>query len=369
MRTVLRSLLAAVLVVLASPPLSAQTTVNTTTLSAALGAPAQGVPATLVQVASATNIAAPTATFPGSELFVDQEAMLVTAVSGTTLTVIRGWDRTKTTSHANSAIVYLGPNSGANIGSPFVFTDPPIGTCTLSSEVYGLRINVATGEIWQCTNSQWMNVIDSVQFVGPGNCYYSTSGGTFTAQTNVGVAGNTGLGLINSGGTPPGTPVMQVATTNAGTATNTISCLVPLPTRANAGKGVYVVDATWIYGVQQTALGTQAVVLASGTMNGVLAFGQITLPAAATSETPSTVAQARWDTGTMVLTPTAANFNTATTTAGAFATEKIAPANPVAMATDLTAYYVNFTVLCTATSATTVNVAGVLIHYRTVTGL
>jgi hypothetical protein len=127
---------------------------------------------------------------------------------------------------------------------------------------------------------------------------------------------------------------------------------------------------TWVYGLQQTvANATQVAVEASGTLNGIVAFGKIVVPAAGASETPSTVAQARWDTGTMVLTPAKASFNNGITTTGAFATQKIAPATPVAMTTDATAYYVNFTVLHTATSASTLQVAGAIIHYQFVNGL
>lgn len=355
--TLTRALIVAVTLLTLSASAFAQTyTLNSTTLSAAVASTDSTV--SLTSASAATNSSFGSVAV-GQYLWVDQEFMQITAVSGTTATVQR---RNRPTQHASGQTVYIGS------GSAFQKIDPPIGVCTLANQG-DPWINIISGDTWRCLSSQWLNVVDAYAFVGPGNCYYSTSGGTLTAQTGVGVTGNIGLGLVNAGTTPPGTPVIQIATTTAGTATNTISCLVPVPSRVNPSRGVYVADATWVYGVQQTGLGTQAVVLASGTLNGVAAFGKIVLPALGTSETPSTVAQARWDSGTMVLTPTAANFNVATTTAGAFVTQKIAPGAPVAMTTDLTSYYVNFSVLCTATSATTLNVAGVLIHYYTVTGL
>lgn len=357
------ALLVAALMALAVP-VAAQTTVTQTTLSSSLAAPTQTAPARLAIVASATNITV------GTELFVDEEAMLVTAVNGTNMTVQRGVDGSTVGGHASGQVVYAGPTSGTT-GSPFVFSDPPIGTCTLSNEVYSLRINVTNGRVWQCTNSVWANVVDSYAWIGPGNCYYSTSGGTFVAQTNVGVAGTTPLGLVNSGATLPGTPVMAVSTTNGGTATNTISCMIPVPSRVNTARGVQLVDAVVFYGVGQNAIGStvntpQAVTLSSGQLNGVNVFGKITMPAVGLSETPSTVAQARADSGTLAISPdpTNANFNTATTTAGAFYSIKFTPASPISMTTDLTQYYVNLTLLCQATTATTIYEGGVLVHYR-----
>lgn len=201
-------------------------------------------------------------------------------------------------------------------------------------------------------------------WVSPGNCYFTTSGGTFVAQTGVGVAGATGLSLVASAAGVGVAPVMQIATTNAGTATNTITCLINPPSTVGVtGRGVNLVDATFFYGVQQTGLGAQASVLASGTMNGALVFSKIAFPAAGAGETPSTVAPVRADAGTLVITPVVASFNVATTTAGAFFTAKFAPQTTFSLSTDLTQYYVSLTVLCTATSATTLNTPGVLIHF------
>lgn len=365
-------------------PLFAQTTITQTTLSAALSAPAQGAPNTTVTLASATGVVTPTATATGSELFVDQEAMIVQSlVAGTTTTynVIRGWDGTNAGAtgagiqHASGALVYVGPAAGV-FGSPFVLSDPPVGNCTLSGEVYSLRVNTRNGRVWQCTGSTtaavWMNVVDSYAFIGPGNCWYSIATGTLTTPTYGAVSSTTGLGLTTQIATAPAVPVMQISSTNAGViSTDTLTCAVPIPTRANLSKGVYVVDASFLYGIIGTGgvNATQVAVEASGTMNGGLVFSQVTFPAAGAAETPSTVAPVRWDAGTLVLNPAKAAFNSLVTTAGAFFTQKFTPATPMAMAADFTEYMVSMSVLCNTTQATAIYTAGVLVHYRTLTGL
>lgn len=365
MQTIMKRYLFAPLLVLAlllpTAALAQTFTLNSTTLSSAMTATTNTA---VIASASAATGSSFGSVAVGQWMFIDQETMPITAVSSTTITVTRA--NAGRIGHPSGSVVYIGTSNA------FQHADPKLGVCAAASQG-DPYINVENGRIWRCLGTQWLNVVDSFQFVGPGNCYYSTTGGTLatpTAVTNVGVYEVKSNGLINSSATAPGTPVMQVATTNSGTATNTISCAVPTPSRANPSRGVYVADATWVYGVQQTDVNaTQVAVEASGTMNGIVAFGKIAFPTAAASETSSTLAQARWDAGTMVLTPAKASFNNAVTTAGRFYSQKIAPATAVAMTTDLTGYYVNLTILCTATSATSIQVAGVLIHYQTVTGM
>lgn len=356
-------LLGTLIALVGAVPVAAQTYVlNSTTLNGNVGATDTTWTLTSTAAASGSTFGAVQA---GQYIYVDQEQQLITGVpTSTTITVQR--IRGRAAAHVSGTTVYIGP------GSAFQRADPPFGQCTASAQG-DPWINADKGLIWRCLGSQWLNVIDAYVFVGPGSCFGSTSGGTLTtpaAVSNVNIYATTWTGLINSSATPPGTPVLQVATTNAGTATNTVSCQIPLPLRANLSRGVYVADATWVYGLQQNAANaTQVAVEASGTLNGIVAFGKIVLPAAGASETPSTVAQARADSGTIVLTPAKASFNASVTTTGAFVTQKIAPGSPFAMATDLTIYYANFTVLHTTTVASTLQVAGVIIHYYTVTGL
>jgi hypothetical protein len=84
-------------------PLSAQATMTSTTLSAAITNTQQ-----IFTVASATGIST---TAPGTRLYTDKEEMLVTAISGTSVTVQRGVDGTGTSAHASGSTVYVGPPS------------------------------------------------------------------------------------------------------------------------------------------------------------------------------------------------------------------------------------------------------------------
>lgn len=336
-----------------------QGAIPSTTLGAAIAGGSSGNATTII-VASNTGLIA------GQYLLVDQEAMQMvtiptTPTTNTPISVRRGQFGTTANSHPNSATVYYGP------GYQFQSTDPPIGSCGSSTTSFlpssSPWINAKTGTVWQCTASVWMNVVDAYQFVAPSSCSYATSGGTLTAQTGVGVSSNIGLGLIGATTTQP-TSIYQIATTNAGTATNTLQCVIPVPSRTNLTRGSYLMDDTFYYGVQQTGLGTQVAVLASGTMNGVLVFQQIALPTAGAAETASTVAPTRADAGTLLITPVVASSNVATTTAGAFYSVKFTPATPIALTSDGTAYYVAATFLATATSATTLNTPGHIVHYR-----
>lgn len=377
MKNITLRLMSVLGLVLALMPVTAygQTYVlNSTSTSAAIGARDTTVSLTSASAATGSTFGAVAV---GQGLFVDQEYMLITGVSSTTVTVQRrnnrpgaasgfgGAGAPPATTHVSGATVYLGAPSA------FQRAAPAVGACTSAAQG-DPWINIDTGRIWRCLGSTWLNVVDAYMFVGPGSCFGSTSGGTLTtpaAVTNVNIYATTWTGLINSSATPPGTPVLQIATTNSGTATNTVSCQVPVPGRANPSRSAFLADATWVYGTQQTATNaTQVAVEASGTMNGIAAFGKVVIPAAGAAETASTVAQARADAGTIVLTPAKAAFNSGVTTTGGFYTQKIAAGAPFAMA-DSVVYYVNLTVLETATSASTLQVAGVLIHYYTITGL
>ena len=190
-------------------------------------------------------------------------------------------------------------------------------------------------------------------FVPPGNCNSSVSG------NSTGTNGLTVVGASN-------TPVVQAQTSNSGTNTHTYVCNISPPYWVvTSGTGIQITDVVFLYGVQTTGLGTQVNVLASGTFNGSIVFGSITYPTAAASETPSTVAPARADSGTMVVTPVAASVNVATTTAGGFYTLKFAPASgTLVWKTDLKQLLLTVSLLNTATSATITNSPGALVHFK-----
>jgi len=124
-------------------PAGAQTAVTQTTLNGAVAVGDQSLTLT-----SATGVVA------GSQLFVDREAIQVVSISGTLAQVRRGADGTTAGAHATLSIIYAGPTAGV-IGTPYVASDPALGTCVASTEVYTLRINVRNGFVWKCITSQW----------------------------------------------------------------------------------------------------------------------------------------------------------------------------------------------------------------------
>lgn len=355
---VVASVILLMLALLFGTPVFAQTTVTQTTLNGAVSAPSQGVPATTIVLTSATGVAGPTASQPGSELFVDQEAMLVTSISGTVAQVIRGYDSSPTSPHNSGAIVYAGPTAGIT-GSPYVFTDPAIGPCTSGNELYSLRINTRTGRLWQCTAGYWANVIDAFMFVPAQYCQSSVSGN------------GTGTNGYTSIGTAPSLPVVQAQTSVTGTNTHYYVCsLIPDTSRFAAAKSVYIVDAEFYYGVQTTGLGTQVAVLASGTMNAKTVFTSITYPVPGAAETATGMTEAvRADAGTLLIAPVVASFNVGTTTAGEFFSAKFTPATPLIVSTDHQQILLTVSLLNTATSATITNSPGLIVHYRLAQGL
>jgi hypothetical protein len=237
------------------------------------------------------------------------------------------------------------------------------------------------GNITTCSPSSYNSVVSSATttvptgqvnsagayWIPPGNCWYGVVTGTLTAPTFGAQPVATGLGLTTVIATAPALPVMQVATTNAAViSVNTITCVINPPSTVGVtGRGVNLVNADFFYGIQQTGgvNATQVYSLASGTMNGALVFSKVVMPAPGAAETPSTVAPVRADAGTLVVNPAGASFNSLVTTAGAFFTQRYQPATPFSLTTDETVYYAAMTFLCNTTQATTINLAGVLVHF------
>jgi hypothetical protein len=128
----------------------------------------------IISVASATGISAPapnTSLTSGlaatsdaqTYLYVDRELMQVKAVSGTTITVIRGMAGTGASSHASGALVLVVPTSaiGAWSGNGFEAAaqgpSAPQGSCTRSNELFLPRIAFSSGTISDCDGGQWVN--------------------------------------------------------------------------------------------------------------------------------------------------------------------------------------------------------------------
>jgi hypothetical protein len=158
----------------------AQTILVNTTLSNALqgmGSVNGATPTgnlSIAAVASATGISAPTpntsltsgltATSDAvSYLYVDRELMQVKAVSGTTITVIRGMAGTSSHSHASGAVVFVVPSaaigvwSGSGADSGPQGPSFPQGSCTRANELFLPRIQFSSGTISDCLGGQWIN--------------------------------------------------------------------------------------------------------------------------------------------------------------------------------------------------------------------
>jgi hypothetical protein len=191
-------------------------------------------------------------------------------------------------------------------------------------------------------------------WVPPGACQGSTAG----------TLGGTN-GLTTAGASL--TAVSQVSTTAAGGPnTHTFVCnITPPSVVVTSGTGLQIISADFMYGVQTTTLGTQACVPASGTWNGATVFSTITYPTPGAGETPSTVTPVRADSGTQVQLPVCASANIATTTAGAFVSQRFTPATgTLPFATDLKQLLLTVALLNTTTSATITNTPGVLVRYQ-----
>lgn len=144
--------LALTLTLLTPPPLSAQATINTTTLAAALGADTTSATST-VSLASGSTIAV------GQILYVDQEAMKVTAAGSTSTiwAVQRGMEGTTRAPHASGAVVYSGP---PNYFQNSTGLQEVSGLCTASAEIASPRIYLRSGNIYQCAGSRWAKIRD-----------------------------------------------------------------------------------------------------------------------------------------------------------------------------------------------------------------
>jgi hypothetical protein len=157
--------LIAALVAALPVPIRAQTTVNATTLSAAVTSLSnQRIPLTSVSTVSVGDI-----------LFIDREAMLVQAVDTSALiaTVTRGYQGTKAAAHANTSVVWTGPPRR-------FYTTDVVGTCTATAELFLPHITLPGGNIYQCSNSEWVRWVDvGFRAFEPGR----TDGGTtYTAS-------------------------------------------------------------------------------------------------------------------------------------------------------------------------------------------
>lgn len=155
-------------------PLAAQATINTTTLAAALSAPS-GTPST-VSLASGTTVAV------GQYLYVDREAMLVTATTGTAtiFVVTRGALGTTASAHVSGAPVYTGPPS-------YFGQAEQSGACTASAQAATPYIVPISGNIYVCASGTWKvfrrGGFADATFFGVGTTY--TASGAIAVEPGV----------------------------------------------------------------------------------------------------------------------------------------------------------------------------------------
>lgn len=152
-----RTFLVGLLIALgASVPAFAQTTVNSTTLSAAIDNKQQVIP-----LASVTNMSTGTRAGLGDLLVVDREGMQINAIDTTALTatVRRGVYGTAA-AHVTGAVVYSGPLRR------FYFNQV-VGACTATAEEFLPHIvlpganSQLGGDVYDCKNGEWVWLRDS----------------------------------------------------------------------------------------------------------------------------------------------------------------------------------------------------------------
>jgi hypothetical protein len=126
-----------------------QAALTSTSLSAALSATSS-----TLTVASATGMTGPSAVQAVTTvLFIDKEALAVRSISGTVISVQRGYG-TSISAHASGAQVYVGPEQ-------YFGAVDKSGSCTSTLELVLPVVNVTNGNIWNCYSSKWVLVRDA----------------------------------------------------------------------------------------------------------------------------------------------------------------------------------------------------------------
>ena len=168
MKTLIRSIVLLSLALGLSAPAFAQQVPSETTASAAQNATQQTIALASVTSGTASNWTV------GNYLWVEAEAEQIRAISGLTVTVLRGQLSTSAAAHKNAAVVYA-----ANAGS-FYISNPLGGPPNAPGQGGGTGLS--------CTRSQWgyMPQIDTRLSI-VWSCPKSPTG-TTTAQTWAGVS-------------------------------------------------------------------------------------------------------------------------------------------------------------------------------------
>ena len=279
-------------------------------------------------------------------LFMDREAMSVQSILNTStgcVQVVRGYHGTyggpglSTVSHNVGITVYVGPddpyhfNGSANTpGSPSLK-----GACVATQLVVLPVIELATGKAWTCAGSPGQWGVVEVMYVPPTQCTFAPT--TLTQTSTYPQIGASNIFVLNS-------------VTNAAAGTDTLTCTILPPTGVGTGQGAVLLDVNAYVGSQTVA----------PTSVGTATLGTITFPAAATSETASTVTPVALGGTITTVSPTAI---TTVTTAGSFLTIKSTPGTYVNLNTDRQVIQYTLPLLQSAASAMTVNTPGLIVHY------
>ena len=155
-----------------------------------------GTGSTTATLVSATGVSS------GQVLYLGREAMLITALSSATATVLRGYLGTSVASHAVGTVVYAGAVAA------FETTDVVFGqACSAAS--YWPRINAGSGQLAQCVGSLWASLEGLTPPAAGGTGFAPLA----TSATNVlfpasfylnfgTTSGTTGYGIRDNAGTP-----------------------------------------------------------------------------------------------------------------------------------------------------------------------
>lgn len=205
-RQFLIALTAFVALCLTGPVAYAQTSLNTTTTSAAVARDTD-----IVALTSLSNISAK------DLLVIDNEAMEVVSLNTASANVKRGVQGTRRQLHSSGAFVYS--------GAPRRFyLNTPVGPCTATSELYLPHVAITTTTkdvtVTDCKNSLWVRVRESgyrVQDFGrdDGGTAY-TANGAITVQPGVSFINGTTLAMTLANPTlEQNGMVMYIISTNA----------------------------------------------------------------------------------------------------------------------------------------------------------
>jgi hypothetical protein len=150
---------------LAQPSPAATITVNSTTFAADVAKTD-----TDISVASVSNI------LVGDIAYHGREGMRVQAINGTVLTVSRGYEGL-VSAHPSGATVYIDRKT-------YFGSSDRGGGCTAATEPVLPVINMALGNVWQCTASIWTPIVQGGFAVsGSGDRVYTTSPGLIAPRS------------------------------------------------------------------------------------------------------------------------------------------------------------------------------------------